>query len=381
MFLKIKRSRNMDLSVLKRTENYMCRISRKTREEFELKCGSYIELENIDNKKIILQVEPAYLEDLEIENDSFTGVFVTSYIANILDIDKPKLGIVNELTLGMDPEGYIITDDNHIIDASTYFNEFEIGNDCGLIEFRPKPSVTPIGLIDNLYKLINQSSRYVDKKGYDLVAASSFNFRPAGFHIHFGYNSGLKHHTSQIKLIGLLLDYILSIISLKYEIREDKFRRGSSDYGRPGDIKRSRVSFEYRVPGGRLMESPILSIGSVSIAEIVVKDFIIKCNDITSNLKDTSKLESYNQLQSVYPTLPSRDLVMEVLNNTKNTKTYIPRLENNIIRTIQNMYNYSERKKEIEMFLNYESTYNESNLANHWKSEYKKIMVNLNEKT
>jgi hypothetical protein len=363
----------MDLSVLKRTENYICRVSKEIRKKFGLRSGSYIELKNVSNKRIILQVEPAYLEDLELEDGSFAGVFVTSYIADILDIDKPKLGIVNELTLGMDPEAYIITDGGYIVDASKHFNEFEIGNDCGLIEFRPKPDVTPTGLVDNLYKLINKSSGYIDKMGNDLIAASSFNFRPAGFHIHFGYNSGFKYHTSQIKLIGLLLDYILSIISLKHETREDRFRRGSSDYGKPGDIKRSRVSFEYRVPGGRLMESPILSIGAVSIAEIAVKDFIIKCNDMTNNLQDSKKLESYSQLQNVYPTLPSRDLVMEVLNNTENTSTYVARLEDKVIRTIQNLYNYSERKEEIQMFLDYKSTYNESNLYNHWVREYKKI--------
>ena len=381
MFLKIKRSKYMDMSDLRRTENYICRIPKKVRYQFKLKRGSYIKLDTFDNKKIILQVEPAYIEDMLLEEGTFDGMFVTSYIANILNIDKPRLNIVNELTLGMDPEAYIIQDGKHIVDARDHFNEFEIGNDCGLIEFRPKPSVNPYDLVNNLYKLIKKANVTINKKDYCLVAASSFNFRPAGFHIHFGYNSGLKHHTPQIKLIGLLLDYILSIISLKYEIREDKFRRGNSDYGNPGDIKRSQVSFEYRVPGGRLMESPILSIGAVSIAEIVAKDFIIRCNDITNNLKDQDKLETYSQLQDVYPTLPSRDIIIEILNNTKNTGTYISRLENNIIYTIESLYNYPERKKEIEMFLNYENTYSETDLENHWKSEYKKIVVNTNEKT
>jgi bifunctional DNA-binding transcriptional regulator/antitoxin component of YhaV-PrlF toxin-antitoxin module len=372
MFLKIKASKYMDLSTLGRTENYICRIPIHVREQFDLKSGSYIKLKNTDNKNIILQIEPAYKEDLEFIPD-FIGVFVTTHVANSLGINKPELGIVKNLTLGMDPEAFIVNDLGHTVNANKFFKEFEIGNDCGLIEFRPNPSTSPTELVDTLYGLIKRASFKIERTGFDIIAASCFNFKPAGFHIHFGYNCGLKHHTEQIKLVGHLLDYILSVILLRKEIREDRFRRGSSNYGKPCDIKKSRVSFEYRVPGGRMIESPVLAIGAISIAEVAIKDFLIKCNDITDNLKYPSKLESYSHLQSIYPTLPSKDTIAEILTNTTNVEAYLSHFEKSIIHTIFNLDFYSERKNEIEQFLNYSSTYQENNLINHWKDEYKKI--------
>ena len=372
MFLKIKNSKYMDLSPLGRTENYICRIPTHIRNQFDLQCGSYIELKSTDNKKTILQIEPAYKEDLEFIPD-FVGVFVTTHVADSLGINKPELGIVKNLTLGMDPEAYIVDDIGHTVDAACFFKEFEIGNDCSLIEFRPNPSTCPADLVNTLYDLIKRATAKLKHTGLDIVAASCFNFKPAGFHIHFGYNCGLKHHVNQIKLVGHLLDYILSIILLRKEVREDRFRRGSSNYGRPCDIKRSKVSFEYRVPGGRMIESPVLAIGAVSIAEIAIKDFLVKCNDITDNLKNPHKLESYHHLQSIYPTLPAKDTVIEILTNTTNTKEYLSHFEDRILRTIFNLDFYSERKNEIEQFLNYSSTYQENNLVNHWRDEYKKI--------
>lgn len=372
MFLKIKSSKYMDLSTLGRTENYICRIPIHVRNQFGLECGSYIELKNNSNKNIILQIEPAYKEDLEFIPD-FRGVFVTTHVANTLGINKPKLEIVKNLTLGMDPEAFIVDDLGHLVNAGDFFREFEIGNDCGLIEFRPNPSTSPAELVNTLYSLIDRASFKLKHTGFDMIAASCFNFKPAGFHIHFGYNCGLKNYIEQIKLVGYLLDYVLSVLLLRKEIREDRFRRGSSGYGKPCDIKRSKVSFEYRVPGGRMIESPVLAIGAVSIAEVAIKDFLIKCNDITDNLKYPSRLESYNHLQSIYPTLPSKDTIAEILTNTTDVNAYLSRFENSIICTIRNLDFYSERKYEIEQFLNYSSTYQENNLVNHWKDEYKKI--------
>jgi len=371
MFLKIKKSDYMNLSLLKRTESYICRIPKHVRKKFDLKVGTYVKLKNND-REVILCIQPAYLEDMILIPD-FEGVFVTSRVANILGVDKPNLSILDTLTLGMDPEAFIVDSNGFIIEAENYFKEFEIGNDCGLVEFRPNPSTCPIELTATLGKLIKRASNRVAKDDLAIVAASCFNFKPAGFHIHFGYNCGLRNHISQIKLIGSLLDYILSILLLKKEIREDKFRRGNSKYGKASDIKRSRVSFEYRVPGGRLMESPILSIGAVSIAEIAVKDFLIKCNDITSNMRYLERFESYSQLQSVYPTLPSKDIIKEVLSNVTNTESYIAQFEDRIVKTIHSMDLYNKREKEIQNFLNYISTYQENNLINHWNTEYKKL--------
>lgn len=372
MFLKIRRSKYMDVSLLNNTENYFARIPKPIRKEFDLKCGSYLKLETSSGEDIILQVNPAYNEDIKLIPD-FTGVFVTSHVAEQLGLDKPNTNTVDNLTLGMDPEAFIVDENGHTVDAAEYFNGFEIGPDCGLIEFRPNPSTTPAGLVNNLYKLVNKATKKLSPRWLDIVAASSFNFKPAGFHIHFGYNSGLKQHTSQIKLVGSLLDYVVGVLSLTKEIREDKFRRGSSSYGKPGDVKRSRVSFEYRVPGGRLMESPIPAIGIISVAEIAVKDFLSKCNTLTDNLKHPEKFETYDQLREVYPLIPSKDIIYEILTNTTDTENYLKRMEDNIIQTIQNFDDYENRKKEIEMFLNYESTYAENNLINHWKSEYRKL--------
>lgn len=372
MFLKIHKSGYMDLSILKNAENYMARIPKEIRQKFNLKCGTYIKLECDTGKDIILQVNPAYNEDLKLIPD-FTGIFVTSYVVEQLGIDKPDTNTVNDLTLGMDPEAFIIDEAGHIVNAAYYFKGFKIGSDCGLLEFRPNPSTTPAGVVDNLYSLINKASKTLSPRWLDIVAASSFNFKPAGFHLHFGYNSGLKNHISQIKLVGSLLDYLIGILVLTKETRQDKFRRGSSNYGHPGDVKRSRVSFEYRVPGGRLMESPILATGIVSIAEIAVKDFLLKCNNITENLKYPERFENYKQLQEIYPLMSSEDLIHEVLTNTTSTETYLHKMVDNIICTIQGLAGYKNRKKEIEMFLNYKSAYMENNLVNHWKSEFVKM--------
>jgi hypothetical protein len=369
MFLKIHESKYMDLSILKNAENYMARISKEIRQKFSLKCGTYIKLECDTGEDVILQINPAYNEDLKLIPD-FVGMFVTSYVAKQLGLNKPDTNTVNDLTLGMDPEAFIIDELGHTVDASKFFDGFKIGNDCGLLEFRPNPSTTPTGIVDNLYKLINKASKTLSPRWLDIVAASSFNLKPAGFHLHFGYNSGLKNHTSQIKLVGALLDYVVGVLMLTKEVRQDKYRRGSSQYGKPSDVKRSRVSFEYRVPGGRLMESPILAIGAVSIAEIAVKDFLSKCKNITENLAYPERFENYKQLQEMYPLMSSKDLVHEVLTNTTSTEIYLHKIVDNIIYTIQGLEGYESRKKEIEMFLNYKSTYMENNLVNHWKSEY-----------
>ncbi|NIA10685.1 MAG: hypothetical protein GWP10_13395 [Nitrospiraceae bacterium] len=372
MFLKIRRSKYMDMSTLGNMENYIARIPKAIRKTLNLKYGSYVKFVAPHNKSVILQVNPAYNEDIKLI-PNFYGVFVTSYVAEQLGVDNSSTETINKLTLGMDPEAFVVNEHGQIVDASNYFNEFKIGADCGLLEFRPNPELTPQELVNNLYKLMITATNKLKPHWLDIIAASSFNFKPAGFHIHFGYNCGLKKYISQIKLVGALLDYVVGVLALTKEIREDKFRRGSSTYGKPGDIRRSKVSFEYRVPGGRMLESPILAIGITSIAEIAVKDFLRVCNNLTDNLKYPKKFETYKQLMEMYPLLPSKDIIYEILTNTNCTKIYVNTMHDNIIKTIQNFDEYENRKKEIEMFLDYKSTYMENNLINHWKSEYEKL--------
>lgn len=362
-------------------ENRMLRIPKVLREQLNFEVGQQILMKTISDESIILHIGNCYLSDLE---DDETFCYVTKHIFEKINIDintnKFNIECIDNITLGCDPEFFLIDKQNRkMLKAHMFFKKWgQVGCDNILAELRPKPSLTTIGLTNNIYSLIcsarnilNYNNIY-DPNRITMLAASSYNNSSAGFHLHFGLPKdilGKKPNKMNIMCqVVRVMDYYISIPTTVIEGDTDTNRRSNIflSYGKPGDFRLDNKTLEYRVPGGSLLKHPILTKGLIALGAVVTEDIISKLSYYTEKFKNLY----WDNFKDIYPNVLDTQTVYNIIcsKNTYIARKYL----DPIYSDIQKMIGFNKRRKDIEEFFYHieKSIQYNSNIESNWGEFY-----------
>jgi len=331
--VQIKHSKYMDMSPIGDLEHFMCRMSKMTRDKLDVAIGDTVKLSN-NNDNVVLKVGSAYEYDLNCY-ENFDGLFLSSYIYNKLSpLSAVNVAKVPTLTFGADPEAFLVSEaEGSLIDACVCFNTPYVGHDYGLVELRPDPADSIQGLIIHLFALIGSTQLYI-KPGMYVRGGSVYDYQAAGFHIHFGLSRVMKEQTKQfMKALAGVLDFFVAVPSMYFEKDDDWYRRTNSDYGNPSDVRESKFSFEYRTLGAHIMADPRITCFIFMLAETIVTDLY------NIYLEAPKVIDSYYNLQTAYPTLPSKELVTEMLTDKRGNE-YAKRYMTDILQALNYFSKY-----------------------------------------
>lgn len=355
-------------------ETTLIRIPKVLREQMGLSLGQDITLNSNKNTPVVLTISPAYKADVDTDSNY---CYVSNSIFNLINIvEKCPIKKVDTITLGCDPELFLIDNKtHHLLRANMFFRKSgEVGHDGMLAELRPKPSIDPGTLTDNLYDLIKQTRQILNLNlnNYDpgritLFGASSYNtglqqnfgqnnniFATAGFHLHFGLPSDLLGTTagaiSTMCKIANVLDYYVGIPAILAEQTNDHKRRTNTgvSYGKPSDFRPGNKTFEYRVPGGSLLRHPKLTYGLINLGHFVITDVVSKLKGETNGFEDLS-FDSVNKFFSnFYQEIPDLNTMFNVMcsPNTERAQALV----GNIRDGLSNMVDFGEREEDISNF-------------------------------
>jgi hypothetical protein len=361
--IKIKKSNLMTSNSGKyQNENCLIRIPEKLMSSLGLSVGKYIEMSSLDGQILPLMVDYAYREDEELDNYI---CYVTDSVFEITNVEKTnslKIEKTQEITLGCDPEFFFVDRNNgNLLRANAFLRKYgEVGNDGILVEIRPKPSTTPLGLYENIRRLIISTREILshnttyNHNDIMLYGASSYRNIEAGFHLHFGLPNKLlgkkPTNISVLKQVAKVMDYYLGMLSVISEGNYDNKRRTSmyTSYGKPGDFRVNNRTMEYRVVGGNLLRHPTLTLGLISIGAIVVQDIIDKFNSLTYGFKDLHWATNDRRLIDVYPNIANTINTYNCIccPTDYNARTVL----NSIIEDIRKMSKYNENSNQTEEF-------------------------------
>ena len=313
--MEIKVSNIMDRYKI---EDRFIRMNLKLRRSYNLGIGERVLLDGVP-----LQIERSYKED--------TGNFayVTTNTASKLT-DANKLFLIKEVTMGADPEVFLINN-GKLISPNIYFKKWPaVGYDGLLLEFRPAPHTNPEKVVLNIKNLIKYTKNKLEAKGAKdtrLFAASSGFELTAGFHCHMGLPRKFlqKRHLNYKTLLQFFikaLDYHVGILSIIPEGDLDNKRRCNPyvSYGKTGDYRVDTRTLEYRVPGGALLKTPELSESLLFLCKTVIDDAVRKAtlytNYISDNYNYKNKCISLEELiQNTYPYLPTTERLVSLINS------------------------------------------------------------------
>lgn len=218
------------------------------------------------------------------------------------------------LTIGADPEFYVITDKGTHVPAHTIldFNS-QIGCDGELGELRPDYALSPEQLTVNIGRLVRKIKEKLPANMFP-ISGSFLHGRASGFHVHLGIPEELvcfaANNTDKIiKNIVETLDYYVGIPSMFVD--PDCTRRLDSEYGQYGDYRVSRRTLEYRVPGGYHLGSPSLTLSLLSSAFILVDDILRRITSDSNGWTSTIDISSREYFEYNY-SLPSEKEIKTV---------------------------------------------------------------------
>jgi len=331
-------------------ENHMIRIPKVLRTNLQRNLGERIPFTCVQGKPVVLEISEAFKHDSEQDS---SVCYVTEETFNTINIERTPIYIpkqIETITLGCDPEFFLLDrQSKKLLRAYMFFKKFgEVGNDGILAEFRPKPTLTPQDLTNNIYKLIVKTKKLLSTNSIhnpdDIIlhAASSYEGYTAGFHLHYGLPKEMLGRKSDrlvvIKKIMRALDYYIGIPAIMAEEVTDFKRRVNTyvSYGKPSDFRIDHRTLEYRVPGGSLLRHPDLTLGLIALGSTVITDLMVKVKSITNEFKHLSFMNNDDRLQEMYPNTPRIMTMYEIIcsPNTDRAKTYLDSIYNDITRMI-----------------------------------------------
>ena len=378
-------------------ERRLIRMPKDFREFYMFELYDYVSIRAVNSNKIIaLQIAPAYKEDAE--NDSLSAyvsseVFYLSRVTGIKDL-KPgsrNVEMVQGITIGCDPELFLVDNDGNVVPASRFFRRFSnVGYDGPMMELRPLPSTNEEVVADNIMGLINKARNRLNSHtniiGLDnkyilsghnisMLSASSYKGGSAGFHIHFGLPTQLLgNHKYARKLLAAqmvkALDFYVGIPAIIPEGSEDYFRRTSiaSAYGKPGNFILDCRTLEYRVPGGSLLRHPILTKGILGLGAAVIEDVVSRVKIITNDYTLLENMLPDKSLNTVYPNIPVPTEIYQTI-VAPNTLAAEAKLDV-IVNDVRHMVGYEARAKSIESFFEMIKSKFSNNIEVNWRNYY-----------
>lgn len=353
-----------------RNEQNIIRIHSDMREKLGIILGQFLQLRGIE--ELILQVEVSLNADTaQISPENFIK----------LETSELKFKIL-EVTLGCDPEFYVIYE-NHIISAATYLPfAGQIGCDGTLGELRPRYAKHEHQLVSNIQQLIPQipyrmkRSRWAtelpkDGRDFDLQAHSYYAQMCAGFHVHLGIPSEILNTRKDFNRIAInhlvqCLDWYVSVPLIPLEIAHQR-RVDGGQYGRPGDYRLSNLTLEYRVPGAFYLRSPLLTEGLLGLSLMVTETIVSRLKIISKNFVNLNKLTK-SDMQEVMP-IPTPKQIQQVLLDAD--IKYAEKQLDKIQTQLSKLPTYSQHQTSVNRFLKVVETKKRpnANLLQNWKEK------------
>lgn len=340
-------------------ENRIVRLPEKAAEQLKVKFGEFLNFRHRTGEVMALQVEALLAED---QCNQQPCAYVTQSTHNKLFIrNRGARGIasVEEITLGCDPEAFLIdVPSNKVMAAHRFFNKNGgVGNDGLLLEFRPMPHTDADVVCRNIWALIQEARKILNMKGVPntiMWASSAIHNLTAGFHLHYGLPKGLLLGRSGTPGVAALMttafDYYVGIPSIIPEGNEDFTRRTQRyvNYGKPGGFRLNTRTFEFRLPGGTNLRHPILTEGLLSLGAIVAEDVARRINTCTDCFENLSEINSMEDLLRLYPELPDAETSYRMICNPDISlaRSHLDRIKDGV----RQMFGYEKRKHSVENY-------------------------------
>ena len=380
----MKISDEMSITNAETDENKLIRVPKELRKCMRLAIGDTLKFDTHSGIPIELVVGKVLLNDI-VSDDSICYVTQKTFkIINIEDSLKQKIDPAEGVTLGCDPELFIVdSPSNKLLRAYTFLDRWgTVGHDGILAEFRPPPSVCENTLTDELWGLINKlrekinmTDRY-DANRIKFIGASSMENSTAGFHLHYGIPPMILGKTPDnillMQQISRVMDYYVGLPSIILEGVKDSKRRSnmSVTYGKPGDFRLDNKTFEYRVPGGFMLRHPTLTRGLIALGAVVMEDLVYKVKVATNNYMQLYWAQTEKRLNDMYPNLlPAyqiRPLICSPMVN--GARQHI----RGIFNDVSKMAGFEKRSKAIiELFtvIDNDTTFS-SDIEQNWRNCY-----------
>ncbi|RLG44627.1 MAG: hypothetical protein DRN81_04080 [Thermoproteota archaeon] len=358
MQVKIRISETMEK--VSRNEDRVVRCSTSLIKDLSVKYGDMLYLKTTSGDLHILQVLGVFPAD-----DVADCVYVTKNTADKIGVSWCNAIPTDNITVGCDPEAFIVDQYRSIVPAYTFFNKVgSIGSDGPLIEFRPSFSTDPVEVSNNLRSLFSKTIAILNRKNRStssttsLISRSSFelpsgDYLCAGFHIHLGLPAEIlmwrKMRKDIAKAIITVFDYYVGVPSILPEGRNDSARRTGRyvRYGKPGEYNIDSRTFEFRLPGGINLRHPTLTTGLLALSTVVAKDIVYRIRACTDDFRYLGEANKYTMYE-IYPRLPDISHLYGIICNRDITPALreLPR----IYEDVQKMYGYKDHSREVESY-------------------------------
>jgi len=320
------------------------------RRELGLLPGQFLEIKT-DKVKLILEVATSIIPRQEC-------ALVSNSIYEQIQGQHLEYKIL-EVTLGCDPEFFILWKQQRI--TATMYLPFagQIGSDGELGELRPMYAKHENVVVSNLSNLICQipgklkklrlsNNLPEDGKDFSYEAYSFFMNIPAGFHIHLGLppeilNTRKDFYRITMNHLVQCLDWYLSVPCIPIEENHGR-RLGKSQYGKPGDYRPSNVTLEYRTPGAFFLRSPQLATSLLGTALAVVEVLVSRVKEESKNFANLHTLTK-KDLNDIMP-VPEKDKLLTTLmhKNISVAQRELP----GIYKQLQRLPNYNKHQTAID---------------------------------
>ncbi len=378
MEFRLKSSKQMN------NNHKVINIPKQLRQSLNIKVGDFVTLRTKDNDILTLQVQMALKED--IVQDINAAYVIPEILKNILVEENTKLKVVNDVTLGCDPE-FILLDrgTGDIVKTNRFFTKYgPIGYDHegSVAEFRPSCDQSEDNVCKHLYNLIKRARQQIDRRNKThqnimFYGISHHKGITNGFHLHYGIPQAMMNHNNElveatIRLIIKAFDYYVGIPAIIPEGKYDTFRRTFNQipYGKPGGY-RHKDTLEYRVPGGNLLRHPIFTKGILGIGALVIEDILSRIKTCTNEFKNLKSMLSFENLRELYPNIVDMPIIFRIIcsHSTYEAEKYVYR----IYEDLKQMVGFTKRKDAIDSFFNNLEKINKigHDIEHNWHAYYK----------
>lgn len=288
-----------------RNEHGLIRMSKAARNNmgFEDKVEVYPQGNSADATKgaMLLSIFHAFSADIKTlrregytESDLRRTGFVTTRTYNRITGNTDRkvaknIWITDDIAdtiIGADPEFLLFDDNNAVVRANNVMGyNGPIGCDGAMAEVRPKPSVSPEGLVTNIKTLFEDQSLTNRIQPYNWMAGCYYKDQardyPVGGHIHIGNpvriaKIGVDRRTDFFKAFNKILDELLAIPMIKIDGADlGRARRTECTMGKFGYFGEFRLCngrLEHRTLSGMWLMHPTLATMVFGTAKAIIDE-------------------------------------------------------------------------------------------------------------
>ena len=325
-----------------RDEDRLVRIPTRTKDNLGLNNGDLVLIGDRT-----LYVADATEEDIYKVGE--VSSFVSSSTYESLPHDTDVKPIPADVTIGCDPEFILVSNQRKIVEAGRVFKrEGQIGNDAGLGELRPDPSIDTPGLMRNIQSLIKRIPSITEHRPYGFTSIRGWML---GFHVHLGIPQEVlsyaseKHHQFMRSLI-YVMDFFVGVPSVLAD-KSDARRLSLGPYGKGGDYRIKECTIEYRTPGGIHLSHPEYTRTLLETSHVVCKDIIGRGMLLTKGWSRMENFYSFSDVSRAY-NIPSSKELLRAINNPDRAE--LRELNSRAEEEVKKLHGYGRSERFIAPF-------------------------------